>query len=360
MIRTKANLQDATDAAALAAAAAMTKQGFTAEAAKLLAMNFLKTQMGSTNSVDGEDEAKGDGGSDIDSNSSVTVTETALEGGGKSYKVEVSAKYDFIFNPLTQLFGQESTTLNAESTAESGTESKNALSMYFVLDRSGSMAEDTSTKTTYTCYDKKGNAKTCTGYLTKMESLKLATADLLTQMKTADPTETYVRTAAISYNSAAQTPTAFAWGTSGVLSYVNALTASGNTDSSTPFKTAYQTLATTAEDTAHKNKANNGQVPTKYIVFMTDGDNTSYNGSSSGSAGTSADTETKKWCDKARTDKMEVYTIAFMAPTRGQTLLKYCATTTSHYFAAESATDLIAAFKYIGQQSSAVVARLTK
>jgi hypothetical protein len=49
-----------------------------------------------------------------------------------------------------------------------------------------------------------------------------------------------------------------------------------------------------------------------------------------------------------------------MAPTRGQNLLKYCATTTSHYFQAENMAALVAAFKVIGERTSAVVSRLTK
>ena len=83
---------------------------------------------------------------------------------------------------------------------------------------------------------------------------------------------------------------------------------------------------------------------------MTDGDNNS----------TSDDTSTKATCTAAKEDGMEIYTVAFMAPTRGQNLLKECASSASHYFQAENMAALVAAFKVIGERTSAVVSRLTK
>ena len=352
MVMTKAELQDATDAAALAAASALANDGKTATQAKEIALRFLKAQMTSSSTIDEEggetkdDEKKEN---DFDSVTVIDIKETALAGNGKSFNVQVSTSYTLEFNPFTRLLGQTSTTMNARSSAESATESKNALSMYFVLDRSGSMGDETGGSTTYACPTKKNPQKTCTQKLTRIASLKIATADLLTQLNTADPTETYVRTGAVSYNDQTQAPTPFAWGTQGVLNYVENLTDSGMTNSSGAIKIAYDSLMSGAEEEAHKNKPNNGKVPTKYIVFMTDGDNNQ----------TSADSNTKTVCDKARVAKIEVYTIAFQAPSRGQALLQYCATTSSHYFAAESTTELLAAFKYIGERASVVVARLT-
>ena len=93
-----------------------------------------------------------------------------------------------------------------------------------------------------------------------------------------------------------------------------------------------------------------GQVPTKYIVFMTDGAN-NYS---------SDDTSTLATCASAKKDGIEIYTVAFMAPTAGQTLLKTCATDSSHYFQAENMAALVAAFKVIGERTSAVVSRLTQ
>ena len=91
-------------------------------------------------------------------------------------------------------------------------------------------------------------------------------------------------------------------------------------------------------------------MPEKFIVFMTDGDN-NYN---------SADSSTKLLCDKAKGEGIEVYTVAFAAPTRGKQLLAYCASTAEHFYDANSSAALIAAFESIGKQASKVSSRLTQ
>jgi hypothetical protein len=73
-----------------------------------------------------------------------------------------------------------------------------------------------------------------------------------------------------------------------------------------------------------------------------------------------ADKSTKATCDAARKSNVTVYTIAFMAPTRGQELLQYCATTADDYFPAESTAQLVEAFKTIGESSSKNLIRLTQ
>jgi hypothetical protein len=49
-----------------------------------------------------------------------------------------------------------------------------------------------------------------------------------------------------------------------------------------------------------------------------------------------------------------------MAPQRGQELLRYCASSSSHYYEAEETAELVAAFKAIGERASAMISRLTK
>ncbi|ANH05295.1 MULTISPECIES: vWA domain-containing protein [Shinella] len=361
MVMKKAELQDAADAAALAAASALANDGKNISEAKVIAMRFLKTQMSGSTAVEdvevgGEnDDPKNE--YDFDASTVVDITETALLGNGKSFKVNVSTSYEMKFNPFTRLLGQTKTTMNAASSAESATESKNALSMFLVLDKSGSMAWITNEKDTsvYSCINwtesNWGNTKTkatspC--YVSKMAALKLAVASLFTQFKAADPTNTFVRTGSIAYDSVSYTPSALAWGFTNSLDYVNKLNAEGGTASGKAMETAYNRLKESSENKAHKDK--NGQVPTKYIVFMTDGDNNN----------TSDDTSTKATCAAAKKDGMEVYAVAFMAPTRGQNLLKECASSTSHYFQAENMAALVSAFKVIGERTSAVVSRLTK
>lgn len=366
MLMTKNQLQDATDAAALAAASALVSdQRPSIDAAKEIARKFLRSQIAGASSAgipaDDEDGAQATGETpnwdDVNA-SDIIIAESPNGLKGKIFNVTVVNKHVIEFNAMTRLLGRDSITLETRSTAESATESKNALSMYLVLDRSGSMAWKTNTINTaltscpnYTAsnwskYPKLAPTSPC--YITKVDALKAAANDLFAQLLVADPESIYVRTGAVSYNSAQDPASDISWGTTATAAYVNALGAIGGTASTNAFKTAYQKVSASPEDSAHASK--NGQVPTKYIVFMTDGEN-NYS---------SDDTLTKQWCDTAKANKVEVYSVAFMAPQRGQELLKYCASSSSHYFEAEEAADLVAAFKAIGERASAMVSRLTK
>ncbi|MGF6173666.1 vWA domain-containing protein [Ensifer sp. 4252] len=345
MVTMKNQMQDAADAAALAAASALVaKKNETPEKAKEIALNFLKAQSAGSAS-DGWDESGGTGdvafksaSPDLASNDAPPTDEATvdiLEGSngatGKTFKVSIVNKRTIEFNAMTRLLGQKWTQIETRATAESATETKNALSMYLVLDRSGSMAE-----------------KTNVSGVTKIMALKSAVTDLVTQLNTADPDQIYVRTAAISYNSSQDTAGKLAWGTADTAAYVKKLVATGGTASAAAFATAYAKVTDPKEDELHQ--AKNKQVPTKYIVFMTDGDNNN----------SSDDTKTLATCATARKNNVQVYTVAFMAPARGQKLLSDCATTTANYFKAENTADLIAAFKAIGEKASAMATRLTK
>ncbi|MDW5314737.1 vWA domain-containing protein [Rhizobium sp. PL01] len=359
MMMAKNQLQDAADTAALAASSALINEGMSIPNAKKLANDFLIAGISAQEGVV-LDEA-------FSKNTKINIVEqlaTNTVGNSKTYTVDISSSYNLPLNPLTRLLGKQTATISAASKSLSSSETKNALSMFLVLDRSGSMAEDTATINkdnpkkveSYSC-GTKNNPKTCKrdvdNFITKIEALKTATENLTTYLKTADPTGSLVRTGAVSYNASMQKQTDLTWGTDSAVAYVKALSATGGTDSGDAFATAYGKLMlkknnVLVEDDAHFVK--NKQAPTKYIVFMTDGDN-NY---------TSADTETKKWCDKAKADNIQVFTVAFMAPTRGQTLLNSCATTSAHYFKAENAEQLNEAFKYIGEKASAMTVRLTQ
>lgn len=357
MVLVKAELQDATDAAALAAASAMANDGMLASDARLLALSFIKTQMAGGAALDDPNEgSSGEGNVDIGANSEILITEEATVGSGKSFKVEVSANKKILFTPFTRLLGQESTVLSTKSFAESATESKNALSMYLVLDKSGSMLANTTekNKSVSSCYQydasgrllNKNPISPC--YIKKIEALKLAAASLFTQLNIADPSTKFVRTGTVSYNIEMSTAYNLGWGTSASLTQVNALSAGGGTNSSEAMSAAYDKLSSSTEDTEHKKK--NGQVPTKYIILMTDGNN-NY---------PADDTTTKETCTKAKAAGMAVYGVAFMAPTRGQQLLQACVSSSENYFAAERMDELVAAFKAIGERASATVSRLTR
>ena len=345
MIATKAALQNAADAASLAAASALANKGITNDQAVTLATNFITGQMANHSDNPQAEKIKP---FNFASCTHVNVHDQTTVGTAKKYTVTVQTCYDVKYSALSAFLGQSGGRLNVASSTESSTESKNALSMYLVLDRSGSMAEYTDTVSgSYTCrYGRK--SYTCYTYYDKITALRMAATSLMDKLGTADPDTTLVRTGSVSYNTDMQTANPLKWGEATTKTYISKLTADGGTDSGLAFKTAYQALVATTENTAHMNK--NGQVPSKYIVFMTDGDN-NY---------TTADTETKKWCDLARTNGIEVYSVAFMAPTRGKALLNYCATTSAHYFAAENADDLNAAFEYIGERATETATRLTQ
>lgn len=267
-----------------------------------------------------------------------------IDSTNSTIKASVSATVPTTF---LKIAGINSVPVSVQAAVLGGKNSttKNAFSMYLVLDRSGSMGYSTAT-----CKVTRSNG-TCKQYYTKIESLKMAADMLLTQFDTADPEMKYVRTGAVSYDRTMQTPTPLAWGTSAVKTYVSALTPGSTTNSGEAFQKAYESLVAGSENTAHANKNGNNE-PSKYIVFMTDGENNV--------AG--ADTKTKQYCDKARNaePQIRVYSIAFMAPAAGQALLKYCATNPEDYFPAENTAELVTAFKLIGESSAKTLTRLTQ
>lgn len=184
----------------------------------------------------------------------------------------------------------------------------------------------------------------------KIDALKTAAASLFAQFDEADPSQQYVRTGIISYSSSIQGYRDMEWGTSSAASFATTLSANGGTASTDAVKWGFDKLKTanTTEATEHMNK--NGQVPERFILFMTDGNN-NYS---------SDDTSTKSYCDQAKADGIVIYSVAFAAPSGGQALLEYCASepTSSYYFEPETASELIAAFTNIGAETSKAATRL--
>lgn len=348
MMGTKTRLAAIADSAALAASSAMADQGLSETEAKALALRYVDAQLGTTIARDGNTSNQ---------SAVIKIVDTPNGGSAHTYNVALLLGYRVPLSGLSQLIGVDEQMISASSTSESATESLGAVSMYFVLDRSGSMDEDTDTLAAAsngcaTSSNKSGKNKSNSSckkatYLTKMEALKIAVENFASQLDDVDPDHKYVRTGGVSFNSYAQSESPMSWGTSNIVKYVNALTATGGTESSGAMDDAYQTLKTTNEDNYHKNKS--GQTPTKYIIFMTDGDNNSY----------WSDWFTESTCDDAKKKDIEIFTIAFMAPSRGQQLLNYCATDASHYFDAADANGLFDAFEKIGQAAVAKVSRLT-
>lgn len=349
MVQIRSALQDSADSAVLSAANALAKNNnMSDEAALELAQKFLKAQF--FNVIPGASKSTTDAQSAEDPMAgAIGNVERTTSTSGKTFDVTLNTSYTMPTNGMTALLGWTEVKISVTASARATTESKNALSMFLVLDRSGSMAENTSTINA--AQPTKCGDSRCTytvpNYVLKIDALKLAVANLTTQLNTSDPETKFVRTAAVSYNASMQTPTAFEWGTARALSYVRALTATGGTDSSGAMDRAYQEVIKATETTAHKNR--NGQVPSRFIVFMTDGDNNN----------ASADTKTRATCDAAKAAGVQIFSVAFMAPSKGQTLLKNCASGLSNYYDAQNATELVAAFKQIGEKAVEASTRLT-
>jgi Flp pilus assembly protein TadG len=184
---------------------------------------------------------------------------------------------------------------------------------------------------------------------TRLEALKTASASLYAQFDAADPTQTYVRTGISAYASSVKGYRSMEWGTSSAASYTTTLSASGGTASTDSVKWAYEQLrsSNTTETNAHTSK--NGQDPSRFILFMTDGNNNR----------SSDDTSTRSYCDLAKNDGIEIFSVAFDAPSGGEALLSYCATSSDHYYDPDTASELIAAFKNIGAETAKTATHLT-
>lgn len=86
----------------------------------------------------------------------------------------------------------------------------------------------------------------------------------------------------------------------------------------------------------------------KALILMTDGEfNTVYNTSK----GNSFD-QSKKLCDEIKKTNIQIYTVAFNAPTAGKQILSYCASGPEFAFEPESADELTDAYKDIAKSIS--------
>jgi uncharacterized protein YegL len=291
--------------------------------------------------------------------STVAKITTTTTSDGKRYDITVATNYALPLTPLMNVFGKTTTQISASSSTTSGvSQTKSALSMTLVLDESGSMLANTGEqiKPATSCqqYNSSGGAIStkypC--YIKKIDALKTAANLLLDQLDNADPKSKYVRTNAISWSGSVRLSGDFSWGTRKTRSdVVNKMSAGGKTESAAPMKKAYESLTTTdknSEDKAHSDAGNTKL--TKYIVFMTDGEN---------NEGWS-NTNTLQTCDSAKQAGIKIYSIAFMAPTGGQNLLNKCSSGAGYYFKAESMADLLNAFKAIGEEASANRTLLTQ
>ncbi len=110
-------------------------------------------------------------------------------------------------------------------------------------------------------------------------------------------------------------------------------------------KIAFDALksSNTAEKSAHAAKGNTGFE--RYIVLMTDGEMTG----NSSNWNSSIDTQVRNRCTEAKNDGIRIFTVAFMAPERGKSLLSACATSVNNYYEPQTMSELVKAFEEIGR-----------
>lgn len=317
----KTRMQNAADSAALATSTRLSQEeNLSIEDARAFAATFLQGQLEEDIPVF----------ADMNVKPSIIIT-PSTDNGTTVWNVAISMTGTQTVTPMARFMGRESLSVGVTGKSQSASSeaAQGALSMALVLDRSGSMD-----------WDLDGQRK--------IDVLKTAVGGLLDQFETADPKHNYVRIGASSYNTYMTGSQKLSWKPKKTRDFVNALPADGGTDSTQAFSWAFDSVSDAKELKKHTEKT--GEVPQKFIVFMTDGDN-NYS---------SADSSTKILCDKAKGDGVQVYTVAFAAPTRGKQLLSYCATSDKHFYDAKSSADLIAAFESIGKQASQVASRLTQ
>ncbi|RUM09284.1 vWA domain-containing protein [Rhizobium chutanense] len=351
MLLSKQQLQEAADSAALATATALANGTIQTSEAQAYARNFVAGQM--ANYLQS--------GVDIKNATGVTV-QTTKSGNSTSYQVTVSPGYDLMVNPLMQAVGFRTQHLSTSSTTVSGTsQTKSALSMELVLDQSGSMSYDTDT---CDVYKRNGNCKT---YVVKIDALKQASASLFDALDKADPQHALVRTGVISYsNGLLRDPwtnkvtsvSAMDWGTTKSRDYVKTISPSGGTDATEPMQTADDTIKKTADSTdaesvAHLKKSNSKV--DRFIILMTDGEMTG----NSSTWSKDKDQSVRDKCDQAKKDGITLFTVAFMAPDKGKSLLQYCASPGGNYYEAETMEKLVTDFESIAQTATKATTLLT-
>lgn len=336
----KTRLQNAADASALATSTKLAQGELTAATANAFATEFFKGMVF-------EDGAVYDG---FKATPVFAFTPTLDASTGRTiWNVTVDVTGVQTLTPMSRIVGRDKMNVAVRGKAASAPPTQGALSMMLVLDKSGSMD----------WYGTTSSAKS-NGKPKKIVALKTAVTTLTDQLIQADPEEKYVRIGAVSYHEDTQyvktdgihQTKAVEWKPAATKTFVDSLPASGGTDSSGAMLHAFNTLTFSkskdVEGKAHKDK--NGLEPRRFILFMTDGENSK----------ASYDTETKKTCDDAKKKDIIIYSVAFMAPTVGQNLLKYCATDASHYFDANDNEQLVKAFKTIGQKAANMMVRLTE
>ena len=367
VMQVKSDLQNAADAATLAGAtAARIAEGKKSDAEIAAEANIVIMAQPWSKELTDDEKKKAKEGLNTEAKSLVSPL-------GTDFTITTNLSYDIKLNPLLGFIGLSTMKVGVTSTAKSSFNKGAALSMYLVLDKSGSMSFKTNTvdKSKYSCpnytednwkYNPYLNS-TSPCYVNKITSLKTAVSYLVDTLNKSDPTykssgspeSALVRTGAVAYNHNSSIAQGLAWGTKKSKDYVQALSAEGGTDANAALTTAFAALKSTNADEmkAHKDAGNSSFE--RFIVLMTDGEMTG--NSSIWNAGT--DAAVRRTCAAAKADGIKLYTVAFMAPDRGKSLLQACATSMDNYYAPENVEEIVEAFGDIARKAAGNISRLT-
>ena len=339
----KTRLQNAADGAALATASQLAAKKITVLEAKAYAENFFNGLIA--------DEISNNGSFSATPNATITPIGS---GTSLAWSVKVATTATQKLTPMAKFVGKDTMDVKVSATSSSSLETNNPLSMMLVLDRSGSMGSNADgTSTPGYCDDKKKKKKndySLCGKSSKLDALKLAVMNMVTQFTAKDEKSIFVRLGAVAYNSSVSSShkLKLSWSKPDVVTLTNSLEDGGGTDSSEAMEWAYEQVQKPTEKNEHLSKNGNNN-PAKFIVFMTDGNNNE----------SEYDRDTKQTCDDAKKDGVDIFTVAFQAPTRGKALLQYCATSADFYYNADNADQLLEAFENIGEKASNLAIRLS-
>lgn len=245
----------------------------------------------------------------------VINTKTAYDNVEHKFKATIDFRYDVA---LISRAMPEGFKFSAFTEVNIDIEEQESLSLMLVLDDSASM-----------------------GLFGRKEALQSATLAMMDDMDASDPTNNYIRTGVVSYARRHRAGTYLSWNEQLVKNFVNTrLIAFGGTQAHESVARATKLLgdgsSRSREYLNHMDRS--GQAPRRAMVVMSDG--VVY--------GTNAFYVS---CEKAKSDGILIYTVAFDSPEKGSRILRQCASGSSFHYDAENASELTDVFKQISKHA---------
>lgn len=218
--------------------------------------------------------------------------------------VEIPVKFTSFFGGV---LGNKFLNARASSVVSFKTEKIDPVTIAFALDVSGSMGWGTI-----------GEGAAATG-TSKIDLLKQSTRILFNELEAGSPNPDLlvdsIRTGMSAYNTILVDDQAMNWGWMHLEGAVDALFANGGTNSTPALDNAYIQIKDDRIFRKNHDSKFNPSTHREYVIFMTDGDNNEV----------IADEETAQTCQAMRNDGIELFSIAFTAPEKGEVLLLDCA-----------------------------------